>query len=262
MLLCTGTLLNVYSTTTSLLVRRIQTDNGPIVGIKISPLDPDTVYVASSSGVIQLWNWLEGESLLRVQDDISIYGIDVAVSKSSPMETVFYIGQPSGEEKTTSFYSFSVTSRKPSAISLLHSVQATLRLIQVLNSGSLVLATADQTVVAGVSSLVKNGSDAHNKQDPRNLYSWKSMDFPEGLGCFNAREVINPAQKKANTRQNTVSVAFGTILGKIYVYDDILQAIQDPSAVKPRLMHWHRTRIEAVKWSLDGELTYLLTTPS
>jgi NET1-associated nuclear protein 1 (U3 small nucleolar RNA-associated protein 17) len=254
MLLCTGSLLNVYSTATSLLVRRIETNNGSVVGMKISPSNPDTVYVAHACGVIQLWNWVEGEMLMKVQDDVTIYGIDVTISKSSPIETIFYIGRPNGEETTTSVYKFSATSQKPSAISLLHSIPTILRHIQVLNSGSLVLAIADRTVVAGVSNSAKHGTDPSKEQDSKSLYRWNVMEFPEGLGCFDARELSNPAQKKANAHPNIVAVAFGTILGKIYVYDDIVKAMQDPSAQKFRLMHWHRNRIGAIKWSQDGML--------
>src|SRR6201992_3088730 len=153
LLLATKQSLNIYSATTSLLLRRLYVGGERIIGVKISPTHPDFTYVGNLNGTVDLWNWVDGEKIFSVEHQGTLHAFDVAISSSLDAETIYLLGSTPKDESSAKNMSqisvFTVQTQNPTSISQLHQSQHELHMIQVLNDGELVFAASSSVVVIG-----------------------------------------------------------------------------------------------------------------
>lgn len=262
MLVATRRMLNVYSLSSSLLVRRFNiSQSAAVVDLKISKGNPDLVFVITSDGTISLWNWIIGEQLASVNFGCRIYGLDVAAVEGSHADTLFLIAKSnegSGQSHIASVvFAHQQTTASQASLEQLSATYSELSHIQILDSGRVIFAASRDTVVLGWSQRLRGNL---NTKDEVFKHKWKGIAFPEELTCLHAR--FNPRldeskdKPKSALKSNAYSLAIGSTQGMIYVYDDILSIFQDGKrpTPKPRKLHWHRNPVGAIKFSLDGKL--------
>lgn len=263
LLLATKKSLNIYSTTTSLLVRRLYTGGKRIVGVKISPTHPNFAYIGDESGTVDLWNWVDGSKIFTVQHQGTLHTLDVIISSNPDTETIYLLGSAPDDENSSKNLSqvsvFTVHTQSPTSISQLYQCQHELQMIQVLNGGELVFAGSNSVVVIGKRIKSRPGQTGEELNGTISEYRWDELGFPQGLTCFNAHsksstisDTNKGSQPKKTKGSGSVDVAFGSSEGSIFVYEDIANKTQKLSSLRPRKLHWHRNSVGSVKWSTDG----------
>jgi NET1-associated nuclear protein 1 (U3 small nucleolar RNA-associated protein 17) len=269
MLIATRRSLNVYSLSSSLLLRRITISSlHSIVDLKLSKSNPNLIFVALSDGTISLWNWLSGEEIMSVNYGCQVFAFALAAVEDTEADTLFLIVKSNESQKSQSHIASVIFAHRQNADSQtsLEQLSATynaLSCIQVHDQGRVIFAASLDTVVIGWSPR-RRGKNAH---DDVLKHMWKSIGFPEGLTCLDAHYFANSSTTKdsidtklPSTKSNTFSIAIGSQQGVIYVYDDILHVFREEKEkrplqpLKPRKFHWHRNPVGSVKWSLDGKL--------
>jgi NET1-associated nuclear protein 1 (U3 small nucleolar RNA-associated protein 17) len=87
-------------------------------------------------------------------------------------------------------------------------------------------------------------------------YTWREVELPQNINSIDARAHSLSSGKTKN--HLAVNIVVGCQNGSILIYDDVLFRLKskekNPSEddVVARRLHWHRTEVSTVKWSLDG----------
>ncbi|KAK5734729.1 NET1-associated nuclear protein 1 [Elasticomyces elasticus] len=124
--------------------------------------------------------------------------------------------------------------------------------MQVLSEGEYIVAHGPESVVVGKRK--EPDSNAAN-------YVWVEIPMRTGVTCMDARITHTGGTSKKDKRHAKVSLALGgKSQGEIYLYDDITSVFAQQgqaSLPAPRVLHWHREAVSAMKFSLDG--SYLIS---
>jgi NET1-associated nuclear protein 1 (U3 small nucleolar RNA-associated protein 17) len=262
-LVATKQSLNIYSTTTSLLVRRLYIGGQGIVGVKISLVHSNLAYIADKSGTVDLWNWVHGEKILSVTHNGRVHALDVVISSSPDTEMIYLLGSISGDEVSTEALSqisaFAVQNQTSTSVSKLFQSQYDLQMLQVLNGGEFITVASNSVVIIGKRIKARPGQTGDELGSAINEYRWNELGFPQGLTCFDAHvksntlgDVNKSNQSKKAKNSGNIDIAFGSNEGSIFLYEDIANNILKPSTLRPRKLHWHRNSVGSVKWSVDG----------
>ncbi|KAJ9662233.1 NET1-associated nuclear protein 1 [Coniosporium apollinis] len=261
--------IHIYSAATSLLVRTLPIDGeGSISAYALSKSNADNVYVATSSGLIFLWDWVRGQQLQQWQTGSQIYGLVTATSESFQGEVVYT--QERGSHSTITARLLHQGDKASESILLYKGKNMRpLQSFTVLAGGRVVVATASDTLIVGnverpAISVLKDMT-----------FTWREIKATESITCFDVQMrhqlPVQPtkAQRKAlaqGTKQH-VDIAIGCGDGAIYVYNDLLNQLiaaerptkdsKSSALPTPRILHWHREPVGTLKWSLDGK--YILS---
>jgi NET1-associated nuclear protein 1 (U3 small nucleolar RNA-associated protein 17) len=257
LLLATKKFLNIYSSATSLLVRRLEIDGGHIIGVKISPSNPNHVYIADPDGVVDLWDWTTAAKILSVTVNESIVGIDVVASNSSESDLLYMLAVGTVSKEVISYiYSCSIQDQKASSTSVIHQFNGNQKGIQVFKAGDVIVCVSDSAVNIG---RISKAQQKAKELDSKIVHRWRELKCHEGIVCFDARFTAKPSRTSGASKKDPVSESMHLVLGSqrgkglIYVYEDILKTLEDPTSIKGRKLHWHRNDVGSVKWSQDGK---------
>ena len=117
---------------------------------------------------------------------------------------------------------------------------------KVLNEGRIIVATSQSQLLIGTCKV-----PAPTKLNDLN-YVWRVVQCPEWIVSFDVRS--RPSSKKSPF--DAIDVVTGGLKGSIYVYEDLLLNLMQKESgrgeVSSRRLHWHRSGVLSVKWSLDG----------
>jgi NET1-associated nuclear protein 1 (U3 small nucleolar RNA-associated protein 17) len=253
-----GNAVQVFSIQARRPIRILQIEKGGhVTGIKTSPLDPQHIYVSTSSGNLVRVNWESnneagkwtrlGEAIcceiihVNVQDKEHIAYF--SVTKKGPEQWVikvntFLPSQPGNSTETVVLESSKLLDR-----------------LQVLQDGHAIVACAGQHAVIGTLT------QKQNKKSPFSGYVWREVRLPVSkITSFDARE----ARAQPSDKATSIDLAIGEASGAILLYQDILGGGSSGDIAKNGLpllqrLHWHREAVSSVRWSRDGMLLYFRT---
>ena len=255
------TAVNVYATSTSLLVRRLQMSRSDRVSaFAISSTNQNQLYISTSLGIIEKWDWVEGTRLEFWNTSTPIHSL--ATSNPGEKETanglVYTVDRKSEYQWLLTAHRLlgGVEASKTDLATLLKHPQP-LTSVKVLDNGRVLLVTSGSRVTIGTC----------NRPVPDSLkalsYLWREVECPEWIMSIDVRLRPYEIPKKESemtdsTFHGAVDVAVGTLLGKIFIYDDLLTNLiriekhGKANGVSSQRLHWHRTAVLALKWSADG----------
>ena len=253
------TAIHVYSTATSHLVRTLQANPGQcIIGYKLCPMNPEHLYVVTSTGSVSKRNWITGNRISHwdtCRKTISIdFSFDTSASDTYPL-----------------FYSLCERKDGKREIRILSLLDEKPRETVVLETKTHInhirVAKQSQTIIAyGGYNLLLGTLNAPSLDSVENAqYTWREVTLPVSITCLDIREnkrrgAQGPKDKKALEQ---LDLALGEVHGSILIYQDVLNLFISNEDARgggngfvPRRLHWHRGPVSALRWSKDGELLY------
>ncbi|GKZ37947.1 hypothetical protein AbraIFM66950_009810 [Aspergillus brasiliensis] len=252
LLLGLETAVHVYSLATSRLLRTLPSKGGDsIAGYKLSPENPNFLYVFTLSGSVTKWEWLSGEQCSSWDVGHKTISVDVCLSDAGIDLLLFLLERKDGKRVITLHDSLNGASRY--TIILETHVQITN--LKVACQGQFIVAYSDQNVFFGWTGLVQPSDSAR--------YTWKEVNLPVSVMCIDIRHhrAANrpgPQGSKDRNRAEKIDLVLGERNGSILVYHDILRFVKDEGgrqherSLTPRRLHWHRNSVNSVRWSKDG----------
>ncbi|KAI9785919.1 MAG: hypothetical protein M1839_008185 [Geoglossum umbratile] len=271
--------LRIYSSSTSLLVRSLPLETSSsrktvVTGFSMSPTYPNHIYVSTSRGRLEIWDWIEGTKIQRWEFESEINAL--AIVSASPTENksdIIYMIEKKYEKWRIKLFELvkgADPSKTDNQTKVLYECEQQISSFKVLHEGRVVVATSGKRLVVGTTKgEITAGS-----------YVWMEFTSPDWLTCLDVRESskesISAKGKKeklkagvASKSSPAIDVVIGDIKGVIYVHSDLLnRLIHDHEADRSarlghlvrgasRRRHWHREAVHSVKWSLDGN--YILS---
>ncbi|KAL8806127.1 MAG: hypothetical protein Q9182_001528 [Xanthomendoza sp. 2 TL-2023] len=258
--------VNIYSTTTSLLVRQVlASHHHRVSAFALSCTDSNRFYIATEDGNIQLRDISTGEEVHHWLTELPIYALQTSkpVDSNDSQELVYAITRRRRRPWTLRAYRLGVDGKAGSGHTggvTLRSSKEQITSFKVLEQGRLIVATSGSVLTLGYTDLpiqlpLKDLS-----------YTWRDVECPEWISCFDARTVAPDADPKhlkggRDLRMCRTAIVLGGLKGSVHVYDDLLrQLIQTEKRsdkasnidLTSRKQHWHRNAVLSVKWSRDG----------
>ena len=199
--------------------------------------------------------------------DSQLLSLTACREENSPVEMLFSLEKSAGSEKIFSLSAHKLhrgkEASKTAVVTIFQSSQRILG-FQVSPDG--------QNIVAITKESFRIGTLERRKDGPLNgiNYDWREISTPKQILCFGTRtQAIKKSHKKDSKIKQTLSqqqldVVVGSVSGALYVYEDVLNTIlrmekaknqtYNAADMEPRILHWHREAVGAVKWSLDGKV--------
>ncbi|KAL9124292.1 MAG: hypothetical protein Q9217_006366 [Psora testacea] len=266
LLIAYHTYVAIYSTATSLMVRKLPVAEGDrVAAITLSPSKPDRLFVAATSGCIELWDWLEGVKLTQWAINGRLHSLTaIQQSNDSRDDLIFVTSQTSDNAWQLSVVAAQGAENCGDVQNhVLSTQQQPLTSVWVADDAKVIIMYSGPQLTIGTSP------------DPRGLnlgdlkYIWRTITCPEWISCVDIRAIQDSNQKQkahAPSALSPVDVVIGGLRGSIHIYEDLLNRLVDcekasqkgrSQELTSRRLHWHRNAVLAVKWSSDGN--YLIS---
>jgi len=225
--------LRICSIEDSLVERSIHVQHGSITAFALSGGNPSAVYLCTSDGRVETWNWVSAKK------------IDTFASGLGKVASISVVTDPETEEDEVYFITVS-----DGIWHIVHDSQqiytSMLPLSSVVVTAGYVASTAPGRLVIGYSL----GEDKHRFMEYR---------ISMNVSCLAVRLQISQTSQKSQKKtkkasQDALTIALGSSTGEIFMYENISPKDDsgDPALADPRVLHWHRDNVEAMKWSQDG----------
>lgn len=256
--------IHVYSTSTSVLVRKLRTSRtDSITAFAISCVNTSHLYLSTRSGMIEKWDWIEGAKLESWNTSSPTYSI-VASNPSVDNEIndlIYTIDRKAeGPWMITAHRLIGGADAAKTDLGTLRKYPKPLTFLKVYENGRVVIATSGSSLMIG--AIEK--SDATPLRDLS--YTWRDIECPEWITSIDiqikhSEKSLKRAKLAKSTSQGAVNVVIGGLKGSIFVYDDLLRKLKEAerhskmdkaASVSSQRMHWHRNAVLSVKWSTDG----------
>ncbi|KAI2638496.1 WD40 repeat-like protein [Xylaria nigripes] len=270
LILVYNTSLQVYSTSESLLLRKISLSLQPISGrrdqiaaVCPSAISSNLLWVASSGGSIWLIDWTTGagsEAHITLQCE-RLHDMFVDSGKfGSDSRDIIYVSAK--KDKSWQITAHDIQNRKLLGSKTIFSHTAAIENLRVAQGGHIFAASTEQNVILG--SLKPDTEAAFKELD----YEVTTFDANDDITCLDVqvtnRVHLNRKSQRESSNAPVVNVAIGCARGAVFAYNDLLPQIRllnTPNTrhhgLQPRKYHWHRKAVHAVKWSRDGN--YILS---
>ena len=254
--------VKIYSTKTSLLVRNLRIRKSDTVsGIAFSSIDPDHLYVATSSGITEKWNWVNGTRLEFWNAKVPIHAIRTVPSNGAGDSSglVYTIDRQSRDRwMVTAHRLMGGQEAAKTDLVVLLVYRHPLTSLKILEHGSVIVVTAGSSIIIGTTERV----DKPTLKDV--TYVWREFKCSEWITSVDVRiqrtDAIGHSSSRSDASLMGVDIVVGGLKGAIFIYEDVLRKLMDrenrsqtSSHISPRKLHWHRNAVWAVKWSADGE---------
>ena len=258
------TAINVYATSTSLLVRRLRLSRlDRVSAFALSPTSTSHLFVSTRSGSIEKWDWLEGSRLEYWNVFATIYSLATSMpvhaeTNNGLVYTVDRKGE--GQWRLTVHRLLGGSEASKTDLGTLLKYAEPLTFLKILDNGRLVVVTSGSRVIIGT-------CDRPSPDSLKDLsYLWREVDCPEWITCIDVQtrpydKNMKMPKRLKNAFHGGVDIAVGTLRGKIIIYDDLLENLnriergakaRNVDGVSSRRLHWHRSAVLALKWSMDG----------
>jgi NET1-associated nuclear protein 1 (U3 small nucleolar RNA-associated protein 17) len=256
--------LQIYSIETSVLVTTLPLGaSGVLTAYALSPTAPNHVYLASSKGVITLWNWVDGTKVGSWDTTTTIRNM-IVITLLGAEEDLVYCHE-AGESYNLNVHALPTRS-EASEIASKHVLtsQSAIRSFQVLSQGKYVIVITADSVMLG--KRLKPSKTALQDFE----YVWRELKFSKRITTCDAYirqvEVIDKSKRSATAQRDVIDLAVGDETGVILLFEDMLASFaaienfkksgdgqtDDAESLRPKRLHWHRDAVGSVKWSLDG----------
>ncbi|KAL8868203.1 MAG: hypothetical protein Q9174_005141, partial [Haloplaca sp. 1 TL-2023] len=274
LLIAFATSIRVYSSATSLPVRRLSVrPSERISAFAFSCKNPSHLYVGTHSGVVELWDWLEGRRLHLWFYKCQIFSLAVAESRDSNglPETIYTIDRAIMDKRAMGPWRISAhrllpdSEAKQSEVATLRKSKEPITSFKVVENGENIIATSGSILTLGTTRTI-------SLSPLKTLsYTWRDVECPERISSFDVRVIREEMTSKQKTSEKyhvnpRLDIAIGGLKGSLHVYDDLLRKLiqKEKSSVKHASLnfssyqkHWHRNAVLSVKWSRDGN--YILS---
>ncbi|KAF1365295.1 WD40 repeat-like protein, partial [Lizonia empirigonia] len=255
--------LEIYVAETSLLAYKLPVSgSGEVTAYAMSATDSSRVYVAESTGLITLWDWVSRQKIGRWDIGATVRNMTVITHSD---EDLVYCHEP-GKSHIINVHALrtgaqaSTTELKP-----ILKTSSSILDIQVLLQGNFVVVACNDSLMVGKRQ--KQSKTAVQDFE----YVWRELKFSQRITAFNAyvrdpTEVTGKAAKSAQDQRDVIDIAVGEESGVILLFEDVLSSFaaietiqkggkakaDNAESLRPKKLHWHRDAVGSVKWSLDG----------
>ena len=219
----------------------------------LSECDRTKVYIASKSGRIEHWNWVDGQRLTSWDVNAELYNLRVAnLQDEGESHDVLFVADKNKGKYTITAHRFQKQGAESTAEvrPLLH-VKEEVKHLQIIRNGQVIIASTGSQLVVGT----RKGNKS-SKHLGTLFYTWREIEYLRSITTLDGREAEANGTGSKKAKSIDVNIAVGTDEGAIYVYRDILKQfvhaeskISTPHASR---LHWHRDAVGSVKWSADG----------
>lgn len=228
-----------------------------VVAMRLSPSNPDYVWVASSAGRIWKINWTTGEgaeAYLKIKCDF-FTDLEVdAASLEGQVQDVILVSLLSGGQ--WHILACDVRGLELKATRPIVQRREVIQHLQFLQGGQVLAASSGKDLILGTLS----GPVSSFQQLAYEVFI---LDCSDEISCMDLRatdRVHLTRQSQMETGDDAViEVVVGCARGSIFYYNDIVPQLRRLHAssghkrpIQPRKLHWHRKAVHAVKWSRDG----------
>ncbi|KAL6252875.1 NET1-associated nuclear protein 1 [Rhinocladiella similis] len=249
LILATHTDVRVYSLKTSLLVRSFQAGNkSEITSCAVSLVDPKRLYVSTVKGLLSVWDWTKGTSLVRHETGRAARQI-LPICVHGGREAIVVVHQ--NDLKSVSVVAYAMDT----ASGVLNQLQPILKknfpklpVLQAHAQGSILVACAFDKILVGQSQISETGTLDLN-------YTWREIAVPGTVTSLDSQ--INVGKSKSSRKMPFLDVAVGLETGAIVHYEDLLFRLigkekkNSNEDIVGRRLHWHRSSVNSLKWSRD-----------
>ncbi|EEP81316.1 predicted protein [Uncinocarpus reesii 1704] len=262
--------VQIYSMSTSTIVRILHNPDEfrRIAGYKLSPSNPAHLFVATHSGHVSEWNWTTGDLIQSQKSSEKVIAIDVIgdVSGDSPADAspiLYSICKTKNKKYSVCKWRNTAGTKAQSwKQSVIYQTSTRIGNVRVAANGRLIIATAGPYVVIGQASMPAS-------QNQKNFeYTWRKVRLPIVVSCFDIREPAQPDKptgpQKGRSPPIAIDLVVGSSDGAILIYHDFANTLlryegqgELDAGLVARKLHWHRDRVNTVKWSKDGN--YLIS---
>jgi len=261
--------LKIYSAKTSLQVREFSLDSKPsevIVCFKLDPLDLSKVYIGTSTSTICFVDWTTGKLVKswQLRNIRTIQCLAVCVDdkrEDGEAHGIIYVGGSGSKDSSTIIQRVKLSLSVGPIEDRVYVVPkpSPIECMQVLDQGNVVTAIAGNTLIIGN----KNTEEDSSVKKPWGVFRHYPMSFH--LACMDAYlpgepDIINHkgggSHRVSGRGANKLGdVVVGDNLGALHLFHNVLrvEGVPKGSPVISK-MHWHRSRVQAVKWALDGNV--------
>ena len=193
--------------------------------------------IGSLNGVVELWDWLEGERLHHwntnknlqllqyVRGSFDNEMVILTANKDDEKWLIYTHSLRDGREKANSQHIFTLDTRSD--------------YVRSFDEGRHIIIASGYQLIVG-----------SQKDDS---YVWRTVTSPEWISSIDVRQTKG-VTKKSKTK---LHVAIGGMKGPIHIYENFLTKLLNEEEVTSRKLHWHRNVVMALKWSADG--TFLVS---
>lgn len=260
--------IHVYSTSTSLLVRRLVVRKlGKVTGFALSPSQPNHIYLSTNVGSIEKWNWVEGKRLGCWHNSTPIHHLATSSlsSDEASNDLVYTVDRKGQTQWMLTVHRLLEGDEAPKTdLGTLMKYPSPLTSVKILMNGKIIILTCGSQLIVGYS----DKPDSSSLKDV--AYVWREIECPEWISSVDVQTrpyqtTIMEADGRNLGLDSALDVAVGTLRGPIVIYDDLLNNLvrnetssktENRRGLSSQKLHWHRTAVLALKWSKDG--TYVL----
>jgi len=264
LLIACDTAINIYSTSTSVLVRRLRTrHSGLVSGFAFSSTHSDQLYISTQAGLQEKWDWINGIRLESWNTKVPIHVIRAAPPDGAAAVNglVYTIDRHTRERwLLTAHRLLGGQEAAKTDLMVLLVYKEPLTSLKILDDGNVIVATSGTKVIIGT-------TEAADKQFLKDIvYVWREIECSEWITSIDVQvEHADPPVRpqKPHSVGNGLNIVVGGLKGAIFIYENILRKLINKETssktskreeINPRRLHWHRNAVAAVKWSADGEL--------
>ncbi|KAL5421562.1 hypothetical protein PMIN04_005439 [Paraphaeosphaeria minitans] len=258
--------LDVYAADTSLLVRSLPLGASSLaLAYALSSTDSDLVYVADSAGIISLWNWTDGSKLGRWGIGANVQHL-VVVEQPTTSRDLIFTHEADGKHIVNVHALYTGDEASKTEVKQILRTSRPITEMQVLLQGKLIVLSTPNSMIVGKRRKFKQTA----LQDFE--YTWREFEMSRRITTFNAFVQISGGKDKAlEDARDHLDLAVGDEEGVIYQFEDVISrfvAVErsqkdasdkkvGPESLAPKRLHWHRTAVRSLKYSLDGN--YLIS---
>ncbi|KAF1974874.1 WD40 repeat-like protein [Bimuria novae-zelandiae CBS 107.79] len=259
--------LDVYAVDTSLLVRSLPLSSSSVaLAYALSSTNRDLVYVASSAGNISLWNWTDGSKLGRWEFGSNAKHLVVVEQPSVARDLVFTHEEVKDKHIVSVHALYTGEEASKTEVKQILQNSRPITGMQVLLQGKLV-------VLSTANSMIVGKRQKRNKTALQEFeYTFREFEMSRRVTTFHAFVPMPDGNDKALAEvHDHLDLAVGDDEGAIHLFDDVItkfvaveRSLKEKSEKKvgleslaPRRLHWHRSAVRSLKWSLDGN--YLIS---
>lgn len=266
LILASARALQIYSTKTSLPASTLSMGMSYVSTYALSATSPHRIYTANASGLISLWDSVEGKKIARWDIGTDIRQIVVVPQPGSKQDLVYCHELRSKSHIINAHALRAKGDASQTELKQILKTKSPISGIQVLFEGKIVVVATHKSVLVG------KRAKLHKTALQDFEYTWREVQTSKRVTTFDAY-VRDPEDSKkgksaASDPRDHLDLVVGGTDGVIFVFEDILSSLArveqsqkagaktdaDMDALRPKRLHWHRETVGSVKWSRDGTL--------
>ncbi|RMZ91805.1 hypothetical protein DV736_g957, partial [Chaetothyriales sp. CBS 134916] len=251
MIISTRAQVRIYSRVTSLLVRKLELEpeeDGPIVSCSLLTTDDSLLIVATSRGVVSIWNWTDG-TVLEVC--LTGNGLKEIVPFSRDGVTSIVAVHATDDKDTVKVFNLATGSQDAEEVAKIYECRDVERIQFFESVGIIVISARSLFEIGHCRNFVAADLDGDS-------FKWYRLRLPANVASFDARVSPDVGRRLLARLDLTMGLSNGDILN----YTDVLSKLMGRekgrlTEIEPQKLSWHRYSVNTVKWSRD--LTHIIS---